>query len=441
MILPLRKAVLEGKVSEETLNERVRAVLRVKFWVGLFDRPYIEDAENSVKTVNNPEHKEVSLQASRESIVLLKNDPQKGQQNAILPLNKSLKLIAIIGPNADDASYSGTHYGPQGVKAITVLQGIKDKLGKTVVVNYAKGCEIVDSHWPESEVLPQPTTSTEQAQMDSAITLAEKSDVVIMVMGGSTKTAGENKSRTTLDLPGHQLELIQKVQATGKPVVVVFINSQPISFNWVKQNIPGIIEAWYPGQYGGTAVADVLFGDYNPGGKLTLTFPRSVGQLPMNFPSKPSAQTDAGESARLKGTLYPFGYGMSYTTFRYSNLKISPEKQHSQGNIVVSFEVKNTGSREGDEVVQMYTHQEVTTVTTYEKNLRGFDRVHLKPGETKTVSFVLTPDDLSIWDRGMHFVVEAGIFKVMIGASSEDIRLNGKFEILPSNQGGNSSYK
>ena len=438
MILPLRKAVLEGKVSAETLNQRVREVLRVKFWLGLFDHPYIEDAEKSVRTVNDPEHKAVSLQASRECIVLLKNDPVPGKEKNILPLNKNIQSIAVIGPNANDASYAGTHYGPQGVKGITVLQGIQEKLGKNVRVNYAKGCEIVDSHWPESEVLPQPPSKSEKDQMDSAVAVAANADAVIMVMGGSIKTAGENKSRTTLDLPGYQLDLIKKVQATGKPVVVVFINSQPISFNWVKENVTGIIEAWYPGQFGGAAIADVLFGDYNPGGKLTLTFPRSVGQLPMNFPSKPSAQTDEGEGARLKGKLYPFGYGLSYTTFAYSNLKITPEKQNSQGTISVSFDVKNTGSREGDEVVQMYTHEEVTTVTTYEKNLRGFERVHLKAGETKTISFALTPDDLSIWNRDMHLVVEPGIFKVMIGASSEDIKLNGTFEIMPS---GNSAIK
>lgn len=433
MILPLRKDVLDGKISEETLNQRVREVLRVKFWLGLFDHPYVEDAEKSVKTVNDPEHKEVSLQASRECIVLLKNDRLPGQENNILPLNKNIHSIAVIGPNANDASYASTHYGPQGVKGITVLEGIRNKLGENVHVTYAKGCDLVDKTWPESEVLPQPLTTKEQAQIDSAVTIARQSDVSILVTGGGVKTAGENKSRTTLALPGHQLDLIKAIQATGKPVVVVFINSQPISFNWVKEFIPGIIEAWYPGQYGGEAVADVLFGDYNPGGKLTLTFPRSVGQLPMNFPSKPSAQTDEGESARLKGKLYPFGYGLSYTTFSYSNLKIIPEKQNSQGNISVSFEVKNTGSREGDEVVQMYTHEEVTDVTTYEKKLRGFDRVHLQPGETKTVSFTLTPDDLSIWNRDMRFVVEPGIFKVMIGASSEDIKLNGTFEIKPLN--------
>jgi beta-glucosidase len=424
MILPLRKDIGNGKVSMKTLNERVEDVLRVKFWLGLFDHPYIEDAQKSVETVNDPEHKKVSLLASRESIVLLKN------RNNILPLSKNIHSVAVIGPNADNADYAETHYGPHGTKGITALEGIKEKLGKNVRVNYAKGCEIVDDTWPESEVLPQPPTNEEQSQMDSAVAVAKNSDVVIMVMGGNTKTAGESKSRTTLSLPGFQLDLIKAIKATGKPVVVVFINSQPISFNWVKENIDGIVEAWYPGTYGGTAIADVLFGDYNPGGKLTLTFPRSVGQLPMNFPSKPSAQTDAGETARLKGKLYPFGYGLSYTTFDYSNLKITPQKENSQGTIHVSFDVKNTGQREGDEVVQMYIHEKVTSVTTYEKQLRGFDRVRLNPGETKTVNFTLMPDDLSIWNRDMHFVVEPGTFKVMIGASSEDIKLNGEFEIL-----------
>jgi len=424
MILPLRKDIGNGKVSMKTLNERVEDVLRVKFWLGLFDHPYIEDAQKSVETVNDPEHKKVSLLASRESIVLLKN------RNNILPLSKNIHSVAVIGPNADNADYAETHYGPHGTKGITALEGIKEKLGKNVRVNYAKGCEIVDDTWPESEVLPQPPTNEEQSQMDSAVAVAKNSDVVIMVMGGNTKTAGESKSRTTLSLPGFQLDLIKAIKATGKPVVVVFINSQPISFNWVKENIDGIVEAWYPGTYGGTAIADVLFGDYNPGGKLTLTFPRSVGQLPMNFPSKPSAQTDAGETARLKGKLYPFGYGLSYTTFDYSNLKITPQKENSQGTIHVSFDVKNTGQREGDEVVQMYIHEKVTSVTTYEKQLRGFDRVRLNPGETKTVNFTLIPDDLSIWNRDMHFVVEPGTFKVMIGASSEDIKLKGEFEIL-----------
>lgn len=422
MILPLRKNIEEGKVSVETVNERVRDVLRVKFWLGLFDHPYIEDAAASAAVIHDPEHVQVSLEASRECMVLLKND------NHILPLSKQVHSVAVIGPNADNTDYSDTHYGPHGTKGVSVLEGIRKKL-KGVQVYYAKGCEITDKHWPESEVLPQAPDAEEQSQMDSAVTVAKKADAVIMVMGGNTRTAGESKSRTSLDLPGFQLDLIKAVKATGKPVVVVFINSQPISFNWVKQNIDGIVEAWYPGTYGGTAVADVLFGDYNPGGKLTLTFPRSVGQLPMNFPSKPSAQTDAGEHARLKGKLYPFGFGLSYTTFSYSNLKISPSVQNTRGNTEVSFDITNTGDREGDEVAQLYIHEKVTSVTTYEKQLRGFERVSLKAGETKTVHLVLTPDDLGLWNRDMHFVVEPGMFEVMIGSSSEDIRLNGTFEI------------
>lgn len=428
MILPLRQAVKDGKVSMYTLDERVRDVLRVKFWLGLFDHPYIEDASRSEEIVHDPEHKETALQASRECIVLLKNDILATHTNGILPLSKNIRSVAVIGPNADDASYSGTHYGPQGIKGITVLQGIKDKLGDKVQINYAKGCEIVDKHWPESEVLPQPPTAEEQAQIDSAVAVARKSDVAIMVMGGSIKTAGENKSRTSLALPGFQLPLVKAVQATGTPVIVIFINSQPISFNWIKQNIPGILEAWYPGEYGGKAIADVLFGDYNPGGKLTLTFPRSVGQIPMNFPSKPSAQTDAGDQVRLKGKLYPFGYGLTYTTFAYSHLKIIPEKDGRQGNTVISFDLSNTGARPGDEIPQLYIHEKVTDVTSYEKQLRGFERVHLNPGETKTISFTLTPDDLAIWNRDMHFVVEPGVFEVMVGASSEDIKLKSTFE-------------
>ena len=250
------------------------------------------------------------------------------------------------------------------------------------------------------------------------------------------KTVGESASRTSLDLPGHQLDLVQAVYATGKPVVVVLINGRPMSINWVNKYVPGIIEAWFPGVQGGTAIADVLFGDYNPGGKLTMTFPRTVGQIPFNFPTKPKAQWE-GEKTRVNGALYYFGHGLSYTTFEYSNLKIdaaarakSVARPSGGRNVTVSVDVKNTGTREGDEVVQLYTRDLVSSVTTYEKNLRGFERVHLKPGETKTVSFTLRPDDLALWDRSMHFVVEPGKFRVMIGSGSEDIRLNGEFEIV-----------
>jgi beta-glucosidase len=312
-----------------------------------------------------------------------------------------------------------------------VLEGIKNKLGGKARVQYAKGCEIVDAHWPETEVLPEPLTKEEQEEIDKAVAVAKKSDVAIVVLGDSAKTVGESASRTSLDLPGRQLNLVQAVYATGKPVIVVLINGRPLSINWVNKYVPGIVEAWFPGAQGGTAIADVLFGDYNPGGKLTLTFPKTVGQIPYNFPTKPNAQWE-GEKTRVNGALYYFGHGLSYTSFEYSNLQISPRKQTPRGNVLVSFEVKNTGARAGDEVVQLYTRDVVSSVTTYEKNLRGFERVHLQPGETKGVKFTLTPEDLALWDRNMHFIVEPGVFRVMVGSASEDIRLNGEFEIVGS---------
>jgi len=432
-ILPLRELVKEGKVSMKTLDDRVRDVLRVKFIVGIFDHPYVADPDASERLVNSPEHQQVALRAARQSMVLLRNDKD------ILPLSKNIKSIAVIGPNADDDSTARYRYGPSGVKGVTVLEGIRAKLGGAVKVNYAKGCEITDPHWPESEVLPEPLTKEERGEISKAVEAARNSDLAVVVLGDSMRTVGESASRTSLDLPGHQLDLVQAVYSTGKPVVVVLINGRPMSINWINKYVPGIIEAWFPGAQGGTAVADVLFGDYNPGGKLTVTFPRTVGQIPFNFPTKPKAQWE-GEKTRVNGALYYFGHGLSYTTFVYSNLKIDPAKTFETGptgkryfsphNIVVSLDVKNTGPREGDEVVQLYTRDLVSSVTTYEKNLRGFERVHLKAGETKTVSFTLGPDDLALWNRSMHFVVEPGKFRVMIGSGSEDIRLSGEFEIV-----------
>jgi beta-glucosidase len=422
-ILPLRELVREKQVLMKTLDDRVRDVLRVKFLVGLFDRPYITDPEVTERIVNSAEHQKVALRAARESIVLLKNE------NNILPLSKEIKSIAVVGPNADDDSNTQYRYGPSGVKGITVLEGIKNKLGGDVRVNYAKGCEVVDANWPESEVLPSPMTGEEQREIQQAVEMTRNSDVAIVVLGDSSKTVGESASRTSLDLPGRQLELVQAVQATGKPLVVVLINGRPLSINWVSRNVSGIVEAWFPGAQGGTAIADVLFGDYSPSGKLTVTFPRTVGQIPYNFPTKPNAQWE-GERSRVNGALYYFGHGLSYTTFAYSDLVINPSRQSSRGNITVSLNIKNSGAREGDEVVQLYTRDLVSSVTTYEKNLRGFERVHLTPGESKNVTFTLTPDDLALWDRNMRFVVEPGMFRVMIGSSSEDIRLTGEFEII-----------
>jgi beta-glucosidase len=424
-ILPLRELVKEGKLPLRTLDDRVRDVLRVKFILGIFDRPYIADADASEKLVNSPEHREVALRAARESLILLKNE------RGVLPLNKEIKSIAVIGPNADDDRNTQNRYGPSGVRGVTVLEAVRAKLGDRVRVTYAKGCDLTNAHWPETEVLPEPLTKEEQAGIGEAVEAAKSSDVSVVVLGDlSSLTVGESATRTSLDLPGRQLELVQAVQAAGKPVVVVLINGRPLSINWVNKYVPGIVEAWFPGAQGGTAIADVLFGDYNPGGKLTVTFPKTVGQIPFNFPSKPNAQWE-GEKTRVNGALYYFGHGLSYTTFAYSALRVTPSKQKQGGEVTVSFDLKNTGRREGDEVVQLYTRDLVSSVTTYEKNLRGFERVHLKPGETRTLSFVLKPEDLALWDRAMRFVVEPGAFKVMVGSSSEDIRLTGEFEILP----------
>jgi len=420
----LRELVKEGKVPVKILDDRVRDVLRVKFTTGLFDHPYIEDAHHTKSIVNSAENQQVALRAARESLVLLKNDKN------VLPLSKQIKSIAVIGPNADDQTLTNYRYGPSAVQSVTVRQGIQNLLGSSVKVNYAKGCEVVNEHWPETEVLPEPLTKEEQGQIDEAVEAAKNSEIAIVVLGDSSKTVGESASRTSLDLPGRQLELVRAVYAVGKPVIVVLLNGRPMSINWINKYVPGIIEGWFPGAQGGTAIAEVLFGDYNPSGKLTMTFPKTAGQIPYNFPTKPSAQWE-GEKSRVNGALYYFGYGLSYTTFAYTNLRVTPTQQKASGNVSVSVDVQNTGTREGTEIVQLYTRDLVSSVTTYEKNLRGFQRVFLKQGETKTITFTLTPADLSLWDREMKFVVEPGMFRVMIGASSEDIRLKADFEILP----------
>lgn len=421
---PLRELVKEGGISEETINSRVRDILRVKFLMGLFDSPYQMQLAEADKVVENPEHEAVALQASRESIVLLKND------NNALPLDiNKVKTISVCGPNADEEGYALTHYGPLAVDVTTVLEGIKDKVAGKAEVLYTKGCDLVDGNWPESEIIDYPLTADEKMDIDKAVENALKSDVAVVVLGGGQRTCGENKSRTSLELPGRQLQLLQAVQATGKPVVLVLINGRPLSVNWADKFVPAILEAWYPGSKGGIAVADVLFGDYNPGGKLTVTFPKTVGQIPFNFPAKPASQVDGGKNpgpdgnmSRINGALYPFGYGLSYTTFEYSDIQISPKVITPNETATVTLKVTNTGDVAGDEVVQLYTRDVLSSVTTYEKNLAGFERVHLQPGETKEVKFTIDRKHLELLDADMKWVVEPGEFVVMAGASSEDIR-------------------
>ena len=426
-VLPLRELVKEGGLSEEVINDRVRDILRVKFLIGLFDAPYQTDLAGADDEVEKEANEAVALQASRESIVLLKNTDNT------LPLNiDKIKKIAVCGPNADEEGYALTHYGPLAVEVTTVLEGIREKAQGKAEVLYTKGCNLVDAHWPESEIMEYPLTPDEQAEIDRAAANARQADVAVVVLGGGQRTCGENKSRTSLELPGHQLKLLQAVQATGKPVILILINGRPLSVNWADKFVPAILEAWYPGSKGGTAVANILFGDYNPGGKLTVTFPKTVGQIPFNFPYKPASQIDGGKNpgpdgnmSRINGALYPFGYGLSYTTFEYSDLEITPKVITPNQKATVRLKVTNTGKRAGDEVVQLYTRDILSSVTTYEKNLAGFERIHLKPGESKEIVFTLDRKHLELLNADMKWTVEPGEFAIMAGASSEDIRLNG----------------
>ena len=426
-LLPLRELVKEGSISMETLNSRVRDVLWVKFWLGLFDKPYNENPEESDLVYANPEYDKVSKQASYESMILLKN------QDHFLPLKKeAVRNILIAGPDAENKDFSLSRYGPKNINYKSVVEAFKAKLGNDVNVVYSKGCNITDTGWPESEILPTDPDTKEMADINDAVAKAIKADVVVLVMGEDNSIVGESKSRTDLNLAGRQQLLLTKIHDTGKPIILVLMNGRAITINWADKNCNAIIESWIPGKYGSEAIADIVFGDYNPGGKLTVTFPKSVGQIPMNFPSKPNAQADARTT--VNGVLYPFGFGLSFTTFEYSNLKITPEKQLAAGNIEVTVDVKNTGQMAGDEIVQLYICDEVSSVIRFDKELRGFERINLSPGESKTVSFNLSPEELQMLDRDMKWIVEPGWFKVMVGTSSVDIRQQGRFEIITKDQ-------
>ena len=421
-ILPLRKAVDDGKISQETLDKRVAEILRIKFWLGLFDNPYRGNGKQAEQIVHSKEHQAVSLEAARQSLVLLKNETH------LLPLSKSIRSIAVIGPNADEQTQLIYRYGPANAPIKTVYQGIKELLPHAEVI-YKKGCDIIDPHFPESEILDFPKTAEEVRLMEEAIHAAKQAEVVVMVLGGNELTVREDRSRTSLNLPGRQEELLKAVCATGKPVILVMLDGRASSINYAAAHVPAILHAWFPGEFCGQAVAEALFGDYNPGGRLAVTFPKSVGQIPFAFPFKPGS--DESSSTSVYGALYPFGHGLSYTTFTYSDLHISPSYQGVQGDIHVSCKIKNTGKIKGDEVVQLYLRDEISSVTTYTKVLRGFERISLEAGEEQTVHFRLRPQDLGLWDKNMNFRVEPGSFKVMLGASSTDIRLHGQFEITP----------
>ena len=425
----VRTLVTTNRLPIATVDDRVRDVLRVKFWEGLFDQPYVADPKAADQVVRNPQHLEVAQRAARESIVLLKNDRDA------LPFRKDLRSILVTGPNATETGNSISRYGPSNLSVVSVLDGIRAKVGPGTNILYTKGSEFVDAAFPDSEIVPVPPNAQERAELDKARDLARQVDAAIVVLGENEELVGESRSRTGLDLTGFQLQLAQAVHDAGKPMIVVLLNGRPLTINWIDRNASAIVEAWFQGEFCGSAIADVLFGDYNPAGKLPITFPKTVGQIPYNFPFKRGSQPRTEEleaqekKTMVNGALYPFGYGLSYTTYRYSNLEIAPAEQAPGGSVQIALDVENTGGRAGDEIVQLYLSPRVTSVVYYDKVLRGFERVPLQPGEKKRVRFTVGHDDMMLLDRDMRWTVEPGRFDVLVGASSEDIRLRGTFDI------------
>ena len=424
-IMPIRRLIEEKKISMATIDKRVSEVLSVKFRLGLFDHPYVEKIKESDKVGGVDRNMDFVKQMQQQSLVLLKNDGN------LLPLDKNrIKKILVAGPLADESNFMESRYGPNRLEKVTVLKGLRNYLQGSVEVDYAKGCDIINEGWPSTEILPEPLSDSEKDGIQNAIEKAEDCDVIIAVLGEDEYRTGESRSRTSLDLPGRQQELLEALYATGKPVVLVLINGQPLTINWADKYIPSILETWFPSCQGGTVIAETLFGDYNPGGKLTVTFPKSVGQIELNFPFKPGSHgsqpgfgPNGSGSTRVLGELYPFGHGLSYTSFEYSDMNVSPLEQGTQGNYTITFNITNTGKRQGDEVVQLYVRDKYSSVIAYDSVLRGFERVSLNPGETKQVTFELTPEDLQLLDRNMQWTVEPGEFEFMIGASSKDIKL------------------
>ena len=414
--------VKQGSVSETYVDRAVARILRSKFITGLFDDPYV-DPEKAEKITNSAAHQQLALDAARKAIILLKNDGN------LLPLDRAnYKRIAVIGPNAKDVHLGG--YSGMPGRGVSILDGIKAKVGSDAEVLYAVGVKITETAG-DSEVMPtfsnkialgDPAKNAKRIQ--EAVSVAGKSDLIILALGGNEQTsreAWENHlgDRSSLDLLGNQDDLVRAMLELGKPVVVFLIHGRPNSINYIAENVPAILEGWYLGQEGGTAVADVLFGDYNPGGRLPISVPRSAGQLPNYYYQKPSAILDYVDSTAQP--LYSFGWGLSYSTFQYGKISLTPGTIGTEGKTTVSVDVTNSGSVRGDEVVQLYIRDEVSSVTRPVKELRGFRRITLDPGKTQTVEFTLGPEELSFLNRNMQRVVEPGTFKIMVGGNSVDL--------------------
>lgn len=400
----ITQALKSKQLPMSELDRAVANILRVKFMLGLFDHPYI-DQSLLKKVFHTEESRQVALKAAQEGISLLKNE------NSLLPLGPGVHSVAVVGPLAA-STYLGGYANSEG-KGVAIVDALRQKAGNDMKIAYETGYSADTSAAKQND------------ELQKAVSLVNQSDVAVVVLGEDIKEVGEGKDRSDLELNKKQTRLIEAVQKTGKPIVVVLFNGRPLCINWVAKKTPAIVESWFLGETGGLAIADVLLGKVNPSGKLPITFPRSVGQLPYYYDHKPTSRhvyVDQDTSA-----LFPFGHGLSYTSFQYSDLTVTPTRIPLNGSVNISVTVKNTGKVEGTEVVQLYIRDVIASVTTPVKSLKGFNRISLKPGESGKVQFKLNHEELMLWNRQMKHVVEPGEFKVMMGSSSEDIRQRGSF--------------
>jgi beta-glucosidase len=428
--------VENNELDVKVVDDAVRRVLTAKFKAGLFDSPFTV-SDKAADVVHSPEHVRLARTIAEESTVLLKNE------NRLLPLDKNkLKSIAVIGPNAGQVQFGDYSITKSNDYGVTVLDGIKKVAGSDVKINYARGCGITDLN---------------KSGFDEAVAAAKKSDVVVMVMGGTSiiysgigwgndqmdknNTCGEGHDVTSLDPPGVQSDLIKAIQATGKPVVLVLVHGRPYSIGWEKEHIPAIVEAWYPGEQGGLAIADILFGNVNPSGKLSVSVPQSAGHIPTVYDYKPSGRGYYHQPGTPEHPgrdyvfstpepLFCFGHGLSYTSFEYGNLNIKTNEVKHGEQVKLSVQVRNTGKITGKEVVQLYIRDKVSSVTTPVQKLKGFSKIELLPGESKKVEFTIDFEELSLWNKDMNKVVEPGEFEIQIGSSASDIRVKGSFHVV-----------
>jgi len=421
----LAELVKEGKVSVALIDDAVKRILRKKYELGLFDDPYkYSDDKRAEKALNNPEHRKAALEVAQKSIVLLKND------NQTLPISKNVKTIAFIGPMVKEYKENMGFWSVELPEVdyskwiVSQWDGLQNKVGKNTKLLYAKGCEVEGDN---------------KAGFAEAVATAKQADVVVLSIGEKRDMSGEAKSRSNLHLPGVQEDLVKAIQATGKPVVVLINAGRPLVFNWTADNVPAIVYTWWLGTEAGNAIADVLFGDYNPSGKLPMTFPREVGQIPIYYnhystgrPAKNESETNyVSAYIDLKNSpKYPFGYGLSYTKFNYTNLKLSSTKIKSNETIKVSFQLSNVGKVTGEEVVQLYLKDKFGSVVRPVLELKDFQKIKLNAGESKTIEFTIDKEKLSFYNSKLEWVAEPGDFEVMIGASSADIKLKSDFELV-----------